>query len=59
MKKDKQIINAIVVDESDNELEEYPITEQEQLLILKYRNCSSYMKATIHRILDVDDETIE
>jgi hypothetical protein len=56
MKRNSQtpIINAVV---NDNNLDEYyPITEEEQQIILKYRNSTAHRKETIHRILDSGED---
>jgi hypothetical protein len=56
MKRNSQtpIINAVV---NDNNVDEYyPITEEEQQIILKYRNSTTHRKETIHRILDSGED---
>jgi hypothetical protein len=56
MNKNSQtpIINAVVNNNNLNEY--YPITEEEQQIILKYRNSTDHRKKTIHQILDADND---
>jgi hypothetical protein len=40
-------------------IEDFDITEEEQSIILQYRNSNSQLKDVVHRILDCDEDRLD